>query len=659
MQKQLRIVAAALCGVVITAFAACQSQEQGPAALPLTDGIYENSAPGNSVTTDIVVRTTIAGGKLAAIEVLSHGDTVRIIETVINALIPRILDAQSLGVDSITGATMSSAGVKTAVRSAIEQAGGDPNEWYNRPAKSSQTFKLEGYDVIVVGLGGSGMTAYLSAAENGATVYGVEAAAKIGGNSATAGGPMTVNPQTKIDSQNGGTPFFDPEVLTADWLQYTSGAAGAQYAKPDLIQLFVRESGATVDWLSTKYDFHFRDVAPFFHPLMLPVVANYASNTPDPENPGLYTDDDGDDIWKTIMFQNAIDQAKALNPKNDYKLELRATELIMQNGKVAGVKAVYYDGSSYEIYGNSVILATGGFIGNSDMKRQYFGSDYRFEAVRQDAGDGITMAMRDANAGTYNIDMPAMVHIGQVKNIIRNDQAEGLSLQDRAVLTTLLQKGDALVVGQSGRRFTNEADMFGIAFDNWKDGGFYYSIYSQADLDNIKANGVAVMQFQMFLAQGVVAPGTPIPNLEAILTVGEHTGNVVRANTLEELAQKLNTPNLADEVGKYNAIAAGTSTDPFGKDPAMIHPISLSGPYVAILGAGYYYGTCGGLDVDANMQVLDKGGKPIPGLYSVGQDSMGVLFSPEKAYVTYGGAAQGWCITSGRIAGANAAAVSR
>lgn len=76
---------------------------------------------------------------------------------------------------------------------------------------------------------------------------------------------------------------------------------------------------------------------------------------------------------------------------------------------------------------------------------------------------------------------------------------------------------------------------------------------------------------------------------------------------------------------------------------------------MAVLGAGYYYGTCGGLDINENMQVLRTDGTPFDNIYAVGQDSMGVLFTPKDAYVTYGGAAQGWCITSGRLAGEHAA----
>jgi len=75
-----------------------------------------------------------------------------------------------------------------------------------------------------------------------------------------------------------------------------------------------------------------------------------------------------------------------------------------------------------------------------------------------------------------------------------------------------------------------------------------------------------------------------------------------------------------------------------------------------VIGSGYFYVSCGVLDVDANMNVLRTDGTAIENLYAVGQDSMGVLFTNKDAYVTYGGAAQGWVITSGRLAGANAAA---
>ena len=603
----------------------------------VTDGDYTLSVPGNNTVEKVEVKVTFADGQLTAVEVLSHGETVPIIQTAIDLMIPRIIEAQSLSVDTITGATVSSNAIKSAIIGAIAEAGGVLDEWSEPVAKKTDVVKLEGYDVIVVGLGGAGMTAYMAAAQEGATVFGIETAGKIGGNSAVAGGPMAVNPQTKMDSQNNGEKFFDEEELIADWIDYTRGDA-----KADIIREFVMESGATLDWMATDFEFKFMDVKPFFHPKQWAVVANYATED--------YEDDDALDLNKTPMFTRAVDMAKAMNEKNDYMLELTATDLIMDGDAIVGVKATYYDGTVYEVYGDSVILATGGFIGNSAMKLEYFGSDYRVEGVMQDNGAGIRMALA-AGAGTYNIDMPAMVHIGQVKNIIRTDD---LTLDQKAALTTLAQKSDSLIVGQSGSRFTSESAMFGLAFDNWKDGGYFYAIYSQDLLDDIKANGVEQSVMQMFLGQGSTPVGEPIADLDDILEVGEKFGNVVRADTLEELAEKLGTPNLVQTVEEYNTYADGAA-DPLGKSADLIKAIG-EGPYVAICGAGYYYGTCGGLDIDANMQVLKADGTPFPNLYSVGQDSMGVLFTPQDAYVTYGGAAQGWTITSGRLAGRNAAA---
>ena len=76
------------------------------------------------------------------------------------------------------------------------------------------------------------------------------------------------------------------------------------------------------------------------------------------------------------------------------------------------------------------------------------------------------------------------------------------------------------------------------------------------------------------------------------------------------------------------------------------------GPFYAIVGAGYYYGTCGGLDINSDMQVLSEDGETvINGLYAVGTDSMGVLFTEKKPYVTYGGANNGWGLVSGYLCG--------
>lgn len=600
---------------------------------PVKDGDYVVAAIGNSVTKYVQAKVSFKDGRLSGIEVLDHGETNEIFQTVVDFLIPRLIEHQSLAVDSITGATVSSNAIKDAVAQAIREAGGDASEWYTPVEKKTDTVKLEGYDVIVVGLGGAGIASYLSAAQNGAKVFGIEAAAKIGGTSTNVSGPMAINPSIKMEQENDGKKWLEEEDLIEDWLAYTRGDA-----KEELVRLFVYESGETLDWLMTDYDFKFGPMMAFFHPKRWVVWCTYDAPTRNEYG-----------AEKTPMFQAALDKAKAMNEKNGYELELTATELITEGDRIVGVRATKYDGTTYEVYGKSVILATGGYIGDPDMCMEYLGNVYNSEAMLQNDGAGIKMAMA-VGAATYNIDMPPMVHIAQTKTIIRNDD---LDPDGKAVLSAFVLKPDCMFTDPSGERFMSEAGN--IAFDNWKAGGTYYAIYSQAQMDEYKEKGMALVAAPMFLNQGgKLEANTPIEDLDHILEVGERYGIVVKADTMEELAKKLNAPKLVESAKAYTSYAKGEK-DPFGKSKELFSPLE-EGPFYAVIGAGYVYGSCGGLDIDANMNVLRTDGTAIENLYAVGQDSMGVLFTNKDAYVTYGGAAQGWVITSGRLAGANAAA---
>ncbi|MGI6151762.1 MAG: FAD-binding protein [Christensenellales bacterium] len=606
--------------------------EDTAAKTPVKDGDYVVEAIGNSLIKNVKVQVSFANGALSDIQVLDHAETNEIFLTVTEYLIPRLIEHQSLAVDSITGATVSSNAIKDAVAQAIAQAGGTASEWYAPVEKKADTVKLEGYDVIVVGLGGAGVASYLSAAQNGATVFGIEAAAKIGGTTTNVSGPMAINPSIKMQEENNGQKWLEEEDLIEDWLAYTRGDA-----KEELVRLFVYESGETLDWMMTDFDFKFGPMRAFFHPKGWVVWCNYDAPTRNEYG-----------AEKTPMFQAALDKAKAMNNKNGYELELTATDLITEGDKIVGVRATKYDGTTYEVYGKSVILATGGYIGDDDMCMEYLGSIYNTEAMLQNDGAGIKMAMA-VGAATYNIDMPPMVHIAQTKTLIRNDD---LDPAGKAVLSAFVLKPDCMFTDPDGQRFMNEQGN--IAFDNWKAGGTYYAIYSQAQMDEYKNNGMKIVAGPMFMGQGgVVEAEKPIADLDHILEVGERYGIVVKGDTMEELANKLNAPKLVESAATYTSYAKGAA-DPFGKAAELISPLE-EGPFYAVIGAGYVYGSCGGLDIDENMNVLRTDGTTIENLYAVGQDSMGVLFTNKDAYVTYGGAAQGWVITSGRIAGEKAA----
>ena len=138
---------------------------------------------------------------------------------------------------------------------------------------------------------------------------------------------------------------------------------------------------------------------------------------------------------------------------------------------------------------------------------------------------------------------------------------------------------------------------------------------------------------------------------------------------MKEKIRKMSNEQLKNRVEELRGIADNPETRTADELEALAEELDLEelteyvedkgGAYYAIKGSSYVYSTCGGLEVDTNLNVVDIYGKAVPGLYAVGNDSLGVMLASEKAYVTYGGAAAGWALTSGRLAGANAAAYAK
>ena len=129
-------------------------------------------------------------------------------------------------------------------------------------------------------------------------------------------------------------------------------------------------------------------------------------------------------------------------------------------------------------------------------------------------------------------------------------------------------------------------------------------------------------------------------------------GFVFKADTIEELAKAtgMDSAALKNTVEDYNSYCSSGNDDQFGKDVQYLETIG-QGPYYAVKMASYSYNTCAGLDVNTSLQVLNTSGQPIEGLFCVGSDCAGVLFTERKPYVTYGGANNGWVLTSGYVGG--------
>ena len=310
--------------------------------------------------------------------------------------------------------------------------------------------------------------------------------------------------------------------------------------------------------------------------------------------------------------------------------ELTAKELILDGDDVVGVRCEYYDGTTYEIYGDSIILSTGGYIGNAEMTQKYTGYSWHTKGMTQCDGFAISEALKLGGA-LYNEDVGVEDHIAALDTIIRSDD---YSNDDKSLLTSLVLDLNYQIIDSNGNDFDGNYNGLGIAFNAWEAGSNYYVLINEDEINSIKENGLIEYNYPMFFNQGgTYEEGTPVENLDDILAMGEAFNDVIIADSKEDLEKELGfTINLDDIHGQ------------------------TEGKIVCIKGAAYVYSTCGGLDIDTNMNLLKEDGTPIENVYIVGNDSLGTLNESNKAYVTYGGAAQGWALTSGRLAGANAAA---
>ncbi|MPM56834.1 Urocanate reductase [bioreactor metagenome] len=600
----------------------------------------------------------LGDGSIDSIEVTNiGGETADIIQTAIDKLIPRIMESQSIAVDSIAGATASSSGIKTAVATAIDGAGGDSSQWYTSVAKKADIVVLNDYDVVVVGLGGAGMPAFCSAAETGAAVIGIEAAGKIGGTSTNVGGPMTVNPknaEVQPAVSTAGYPV-DTAALKSQWLSDTKGEA-----KENCIDLMLEDSGSTLDWLIDSYGFTFGPLQNFMGNNFI-VYSSYR-----PAAGQTVTD----------MYVHAIEKACEYNEKNKYVLELKAIHILTDgSGEVCGVSAEYYDGTIYEIYAPSVILCTGGFGGSSEMTEQYIGSAMSLYGMYQNDGTMLEAAINKCGAATYNIATPGISHAARTTTDLRSSD---IIPSHQKTLDAIVVSTNVLHVDEDGNRFCQGDTTTDITENAYKAGNCYYSIVTQDYMDKVKASGLDQV-YMMINGQDESLPlsalmggnveldpettkyalmtGDPITDLDEIIALGEQLGIVYKADSLEELAKLIGADNLASTVTAYNGYCASGTDPEFNKNAENMAPLdAASTTFYAIKGTSYCYSTCGGLDVNEKIEVLDTNGNVIKGLYACGTDSMGVLLNVEEGYIDYGGVAHGWCFTSGKLAGQNAAA---
>ena len=657
-----------------------EASGKGAAELVIADGTYEAQAWSFSLNYPLNLKTVIEGGKITSIEVGDNGDTAIILNTAIENLIPAIIEHQSVKVDSVTGATVSSGAIKAAAEDclvqAINAAGGDPaaiTAFYSVPEKSTAAETIN-TKVLVIGMGGAGIMTgnrvvdKLYEAYEGDTskidVLMIDKAAKYGGTSVTTSSPMSINPSYFVE-KNDGKEYVDAENLKKVWMEYTEGDA-----KEWAIDMMMESSGDAVNYLIDNGFVFGAPVQGLSDPYL--ICCNYG---------------DGFMVDKSIVqayFDKFMANYTAKGGK--YMLQTEATSLIVENGRVTGVNAVGADGTSYVINAEYIVSATGGFAGNGEMEDKYFSDNYynlsgggRWNAYGMTQNDGkIIQSAIDNGAATYNIGMPPVSHIGGAYKVMHEfpiiqmeypdfftGKPATVSLNDIPMMLAVAP--NSLAVNRQGVRFKDETTL--TAYGNWAAGAYFFTIWSDEQMQSIRDNGLKFSNIGIFINQGGWPANTPIPELYDVLEKGIEMDYIYKADTLEELAEKIGVDpaTLAKTVSDYNSYCDTKENPPQGieKNPVIYdlsgrpmegeynvyEKVEGNGPYYAVKGAPWIYSTTGALDVDEQFRVLKADGEPLEGLYAVGTDCLGILFTEKKEYVTYGGADQGWAFTSGYLAG--------
>lgn len=458
-------------------------------------------------------------------------------------------------------------------------------------------------DVIVVGAGGTGMAAAASAAENGARVLVLEKLGMIGGSSAFAGGAIAAGSSNA--QQRAGLTETTPEAFANIWLndQKRSVPGGnPKYPDTDKVRRVTEEFTVTVNWLEDKVGHQFAKPRPFGYggpafahaPAEAPIPASGRGSSP---QGGKYV----------------IQSLKRYTDKLGVEIRTGTAvrSLLTENGAVTGVVACKKD-DCVRIPAKAVVLAAGGFPHNREMMEKYAPAFAPFvdDSVASvgDAGDGIRMAT-EVGAVPYED--------AWIIGLYVNSPRPGL----QKTFTSKDKYKDRVFVNDKGVRFVNEnlpylTEAIGLEKTAW-------AIVDSADKE--KASILAGVNDRTLVAVG-------------------NTWKALAANMGVEPAALVRT------MTDYNR-ACETGEDLTFKKPKQFLKPFVTAPFYAVRVVPQTGGTLGGVKTDDSFRVLDKNGRPIPGLYAGGEMTNRAYYG--RVYTS--GTGLGLAYTSGRIAGAAAA----
>ena len=323
---------------------------------------------------------------------------------------------------------------------------------------------------------------------------------------------------------------------------------------------------------------------------------------------------------------------KFLNMGGKLMLETRAQSFIEKDGRVVGVKAVDAAGNTVELTSKAVILASGGYGADQSMLPPKM-KNYLFYGVDGETGDGLKMG-EAIGAGTINLDLVKMYPQG-----VETRPHHGLAAT--ASSTDTMKKSGAIYVNKLGRRFVDENAGLGVLTDK--------TVEQPGSIAYIVMDDAAWKQYVAKSLEDKLVPTAASLDAWTKIVNNGHPVMAVSKN-LDEAAKAMgiDPKGLEATVKHWNGLVKAGKDADFGR--RITGGLAEGGTWHIVEQKVRYQTTLGGLKANGAMQILDKKGSPIPGLYGAGcvvggangADSMTAMMNS-------------WAIVSGVVAAQSAA----
>lgn len=591
---------------LVLSLAGCSSTENEQTAenaggITYKAGTYTGSADGKNGT--VQVEVTFSEHAIDAVKVVNFNETEGVSDASVVKIPEAIVANQTLKIDAVSGATVTSDAILAAVSDCVKQAGVDPLVLNHEVEKEVSTAVEDlTTDVVVIGGGAAGMSASLRAKELGLKTILLEKMTYIGGAISISGGNQVVG-LSKLQKEAGVTDD-SAESIVKDFQ-----ANGSNKNVNELLNLFAEQVGPTTDWLHQYVGIQY-DMVGGLHKL-----AEYSHNRE------LAYDAGGPGFAKQARLK--VEESGV-----ELYLETRAEKLITDDkGAVVGVVAKDSTGKTYNITARAVIMATGGYGNNKDL----LSNDLKaalYYGPTSSTGDGIVMATAEGIGAATRL----MEYGKRYPNGV--EVSEGIA-KSTIVGNISAFKKSGILVNTAGKRVVNEksSNRSILEVELAQDKQMLYLLMDQATFDMFQSGVGEAGISQTDIAGWLKNNGSASPYF-------------FHADTVEALATAagMDSATLQETVSRYNGfVKAGEDTD-FGRSVEYLTEGIGAGPYYLVEQKPRFATTMGGLVVNADFEVMNTSNQVISGLYAAGEVVGGVMGDDSPS-----GANNAWALTSGKL----------